>query len=165
VTCAICSNGNAVLTNGRTSSMTQHQGSQWSFDATSSPTEGQQLARHLHVTVSQGFGGPRSSSSRICTCTCITYHLFSLTETAASASAILLQQWTSSTDNRTSQALKIPLDQGICRHYLPAWKMTASQPSANSLWQRTVAACARVGKQCLATCSLAQTAAPLHREV
>jgi hypothetical protein len=61
---------------------------QWSFDATSSPAEGQQLARHLHITVSQGFGGPRSSSS----CICITNHFFSLTDTAASASAILLQQ-------------------------------------------------------------------------
>jgi hypothetical protein len=37
--------------------------------------------------VSQGFGGPRSSSS----CICITNHFFSLTDTAASASAILLQ--------------------------------------------------------------------------
>jgi hypothetical protein len=54
--------------------------------------EGHQLARHLHVTVSQGFGGPRSSSSRICTCTCIINHFFSLTDTPASASAILLQQ-------------------------------------------------------------------------
>jgi hypothetical protein len=52
---------------------------------------GQQLARHLHVTVSQGFGGPRSSSSRIHTCTCITNHFFSLTDTISSASAILLQ--------------------------------------------------------------------------
>jgi hypothetical protein len=34
--------------------------------------------------------GPRSSSS--CTCICITNHFFSLTDTAASASAILLQQ-------------------------------------------------------------------------
>ena len=34
--------------------------------------------------------GPRSSSS--CSCTCITNHFFSLTDTAASASAILLQQ-------------------------------------------------------------------------
>ena len=47
---------------------------------------------HLHVTVSQGFGGPRSSSSFSCTCICITKHFFSLTDTAASASAILLQQ-------------------------------------------------------------------------
>jgi hypothetical protein len=59
---------------------------------TSSPAEGQQLARQLHVTVSQGFGGPRSSSSRIHTCTCITNHFFSLIDTTASASAILLQQ-------------------------------------------------------------------------
>ena len=35
-------------------------------------------------------GGPRSSSSRICTCTCITNYFFSLTDTTASA--ILLQQ-------------------------------------------------------------------------
>jgi hypothetical protein len=35
---------------------------------------------------------PRSSSSRIHTCTCITNHFFSLTDTTASASAILLQQ-------------------------------------------------------------------------
>jgi hypothetical protein len=55
---------------------------------------GQQLARHLHVTVSQGFGGPRSSSSLSCTCICITDHFFLLTDTAASASAILLQHWT-----------------------------------------------------------------------
>jgi hypothetical protein len=48
-------------------------------------------ARHLHVIVSQGFGGPRSSSCFSCTCICITNHLFSLTDTAASASAILLQ--------------------------------------------------------------------------
>jgi hypothetical protein len=46
---------------------------------------------HTHVTVSQGFGGPRSSSSRICTCTCITNHFFPLTDTTASASAIFLQ--------------------------------------------------------------------------
>jgi hypothetical protein len=49
--------------------------------------------RHHHVTVSQGFGGPRSSSSFSCTCICITNHLFSLTDTAASASAILSQSW------------------------------------------------------------------------
>jgi hypothetical protein len=42
--------------------------------------------------VSQGFGGPRSLSSFSCTCICITNHFFSLTDTAASASAILLQQ-------------------------------------------------------------------------
>jgi hypothetical protein len=60
--------------------------------ATPPPTaEGQQLARHLHVTVSQGFGGPRSSPSRIHTCTCITNHFFLLTDTTASASAISLQ--------------------------------------------------------------------------
>ena len=52
---------------------------------TSSPAEGQQLARQLHVTVSQGFGGPRSSSSTSCRCICITKHFFSLTETTASA--------------------------------------------------------------------------------
>jgi hypothetical protein len=40
---------------------------------------GQQLARHLHVTLSQGFGGPRSSFSFSCTCICITNHFFSLT--------------------------------------------------------------------------------------
>jgi hypothetical protein len=62
-----------------------------SFDATSSPAEGQQLARHLHITVIQGFGGPQRSSSCSCTCICITDHFFSLTDTAASASAILLQ--------------------------------------------------------------------------
>jgi hypothetical protein len=56
------------------------------------PSRRQQLARHLHVTVSQGFGGPRSSSSFSCTCICITNHFFSLTDTAASASAILPQQ-------------------------------------------------------------------------
>jgi hypothetical protein len=72
--------------------MTQHQGSQWSFDAASSSTEGQKLDRHLHVTVSQGFGGPQSSFSCICTCICITNYFFSLTDTAASASAILLQR-------------------------------------------------------------------------
>ena len=43
------------------------------------------------AAVSQGFGGPRSSSSLSCTCTCITNHFFPLTDTAASASAILLQ--------------------------------------------------------------------------
>jgi hypothetical protein len=42
--------------------------------------EGQQLARHLHVTVSQGFGGPRSSSSFSCTCICITNYFFPLTD-------------------------------------------------------------------------------------
>ena len=42
--------------------------------------------------MSQGFGGPRSLSSFSCTCICITNHFFSLTDTAASASAILLQQ-------------------------------------------------------------------------
>ena len=62
------------------------------LESSSSPTEGQQLARHLHVTVSQGIGGPRSSSSLSCTCTCITNHVSSLTDTSASASAILLQQ-------------------------------------------------------------------------
>ena len=46
---------------------------------------------HLHVTMSQGFGGPRSSPSLSCTCTCITNHLSSVTHTAASASATLLQ--------------------------------------------------------------------------
>jgi hypothetical protein len=35
--------------------------------------------------------GPRSSSRCSCTCICITKHFFSLTDTAASASAILLQ--------------------------------------------------------------------------
>jgi hypothetical protein len=39
--------------------------------------------------VSQGFEGPRSSSSLSCTCICIANHFFSLTDTAASASAIL----------------------------------------------------------------------------
>ena len=38
------------------------------------------MARHLHVTVSQGFGGPRSSSSFSCTCICITNYFFSLTD-------------------------------------------------------------------------------------
>jgi hypothetical protein len=38
------------------------------------------------------FGGPQSSSSLSCTCTCIINHFFLLTDTAASASAILLQQ-------------------------------------------------------------------------
>jgi hypothetical protein len=40
----------------------------------------QQLARHLHVTVSQGFGGPRSSSSFSCACICITNYFCSLTD-------------------------------------------------------------------------------------
>jgi hypothetical protein len=52
--------------------------------------------------VSQGFGGPRSSSSFSCTCICITNHLFSLTDTAASASAILLQQAQRQLSNRTA---------------------------------------------------------------
>jgi hypothetical protein len=56
--------------------------------------EEQQLARHLHVTVSQGFGGAQSSYSCICTCTCITNYSFSLTDTAASTSAIFLQSST-----------------------------------------------------------------------
>ena len=43
-------------------------------NASSSPTEGQQLARHLHATVSQGCGGPQSSSGVSCTCACITNH-------------------------------------------------------------------------------------------
>ena len=51
------------------------------------------VARHLHVTVSQGVGGARSSSSLSCTCTCITNYFFSLTDTTASASAILLQHY------------------------------------------------------------------------
>jgi hypothetical protein len=46
------------------------------------PAEGQQLARHLHATVSQGFGEPRSSRSFSCTCICITNHFLSLTDTA-----------------------------------------------------------------------------------
>jgi hypothetical protein len=45
-----------------------------------------------HVTVSQGFWGPRSSSSFSCTCICITNQFFSLADTAASASALLLQR-------------------------------------------------------------------------
>jgi hypothetical protein len=41
--------------------------------------------------VDLGVWGPRSSSSCSCTCICITNNFFSLTDTAASASAILLQ--------------------------------------------------------------------------
>jgi hypothetical protein len=78
-----------------------HQSPQWSSlfawfccstCAATAGLQGELLARHLCVAVSQGSGGPRSSSSLSCTCTCITIHFSSLTDTAASASVILLRQ-------------------------------------------------------------------------
>jgi hypothetical protein len=49
--------------------------------------------------VSQGFGGAQGSSGFSCTCICITNHFFPLTDTAASASAILLQRSTKLLDS------------------------------------------------------------------
>jgi hypothetical protein len=58
------------------------------FQPSRGATTGQAPSYHSEPRV----WGPRSSSSCSCTCICITNHFFSLTDTAASASAILLQQ-------------------------------------------------------------------------
>jgi hypothetical protein len=106
-----------------TASMTQHRWSQWSFDATSSPAEGQQPARHLHITVGQGFGGPRSSSSCSCTCICITNHFFSLTDTAASASANLI------TTHLQPYVISVGLyNRGCFMHLMHHHQVTPCQP-------------------------------------